>query len=104
MLRLGDGTEESHPRAQQGVDALWRHTGELFQPLEGLDVDWTGLRTEWTARITDVLTRATLTLPDGPQASGWTAGGGRQGLHTEPFGRMLAEMQHLHRSHPGATW
>ncbi len=104
MLRLGDGTEESHTRAQRGVDTLWRHTGELFQPLEGLDVDWTGLHTEWTARITDVLTRATLTVPDGPQASGWTAGSGRQGLHTESFGRMIAEMQHLHRSHPGATW
>jgi ring-1,2-phenylacetyl-CoA epoxidase subunit PaaC len=104
MLRLGDGTEESHARAQRGVDALWRFTGELFQPLEGLEADWAGLRTEWTARVTDVLTRATLTVPDGPQASGWSAGGGRQGLHTESFGRMLAEMQHLHRSHPGATW
>jgi ring-1,2-phenylacetyl-CoA epoxidase subunit PaaC len=104
MLRLGDGTEESHRRAQQGVDALWRYTGELFQPLEGLDVDWDALQSEWTARISDVLTRATLTLPEGPQSSGWTAGGGRQGLHTESFGRMLAEMQHLHRSHPGATW
>lgn len=103
-LRLGDGTDESHARAQQGADTLWRYTGELFQPLEGLEVDWAGLRTEWTARITDVLTRATLTVPDGPQQGGWTAGGGRQGLHTESFGRMLAEMQHLHRSHPGATW
>jgi ring-1,2-phenylacetyl-CoA epoxidase subunit PaaC len=103
-LRLGDGTEESHARVQRGVDTLWRHTGELFQPMEGLEVDWAGLHTEWTERITAVLTRATLTVPDGPQASGWTAGGGRQGLHTESFGRMLAEMQHLHRSHPGATW
>jgi ring-1,2-phenylacetyl-CoA epoxidase subunit PaaC len=102
--RLGDGTEESHARAQRGVDALWRFTGELFQPLEGVTVDWEALRTAWTARVTDVLTRATLTVPEGPQADGWTAGGGRQGLHTESFGRMLAEMQHLHRSHPGATW
>ena len=51
-----------------------------------------------------MLERATLTLPAGPQSGAWTAGAGRQGLHTEPFGRMLAEMQHLHRSHPGASW
>jgi ring-1,2-phenylacetyl-CoA epoxidase subunit PaaC len=104
ILRLGDGTQESHERAQRAADALWRYTGELFQPLEGVTVDWEALRTAWTARVTDVLTRATLTVPDGPQDDGWAAGGGRQGLHTESFGRLLAEMQHLHRSHPGASW
>ncbi|NXY92926.1 phenylacetate-CoA oxygenase subunit PaaC [Streptomyces sp. BR123] len=104
-LRLGDGTEESRRRMRAGLDALWRYTGELFQPVEGLDgVDWTALEDRWTAALGAVLGRAGLSLPEGPRTGAWAAGAGRQGLHTEPFGRMLAEMQHLHRSHPGATW
>lgn len=103
-LRLGDGTAESHDRMQRGLDALWRFTGELFQPIEGLEANWDALRDGWTQSVASVLERATLTVPTGPQGSAWRAGAGRQGLHTEPFGRMLAEMQHLHRSHPGATW
>ncbi|MEV6757863.1 1,2-phenylacetyl-CoA epoxidase subunit PaaC [Streptomyces sp. NPDC051214] len=111
-LRLGDGTAESHERMQRGLDALWRFTGEMFRPVEGLDgatdgstgVDWAALRTSWTASVTTVIEKATLTVPTGPQEGAWAAGAGRQGLHTESFGRMLAEMQHLHRSHPGATW
>ncbi|GGQ43206.1 phenylacetate-CoA oxygenase subunit PaaC [Streptomyces althioticus] len=104
-LRLGDGTDESHARMQRAVDALWRFTGEMFQPVEGIDgIDWPGLESAWREAVEDVLGRATLTVPDGPRSGAWKAGAGRQGLHTEPFGRMLAEMQHLHRSHPGATW
>ncbi|SCK16188.1 1,2-phenylacetyl-CoA epoxidase subunit PaaC [Streptomyces sp. WMMB 322] len=127
-LRLGDGTEESHERTQRAADSLWRFTGELFEPWghfpakrgeEGAgpvgEVDWEALRTGWTERITSVFQRATLTVPGSPQSWGspqahqgrggaWAAGAGRQGLHTESFGRMLAEMQHLHRSHPGASW
>ncbi|MFF8291580.1 1,2-phenylacetyl-CoA epoxidase subunit PaaC [Streptomyces sp. NPDC016309] len=103
-LRLGDGTAESHERMQRACTALWGFTGELFQPLEGLDVDWSELESDWLASVTAVLERATLTLPDGPRTGAWSAGAGRQGLHTESFGRMLAEMQHLHRSHPGASW
>ncbi|MFI2350574.1 1,2-phenylacetyl-CoA epoxidase subunit PaaC [Streptomyces sp. NPDC019443] len=102
--RLGDGTAESHERMQRACDALWRFTGEMFQPVEGLDVDWQALEASWLEAVTAVLERATLTVPDGPRAGGWAAGAGRQGLHTESFGRMLAEMQHLHRSHPGASW
>ncbi|GAA2708545.1 MULTISPECIES: 1,2-phenylacetyl-CoA epoxidase subunit PaaC [Streptomyces] len=103
-VRLGDGTEESHTRMQDALDGLWRYTGELFEPVEGLEVDGTELREGWTKAVADVVERATLTVPGGPQTGSWTAGGGRQGIHTEPFGRMLAEMQHLHRSHPGASW
>ncbi|WP_410537624.1 1,2-phenylacetyl-CoA epoxidase subunit PaaC [Streptomyces sp. KL2] len=103
-LRLGDGTEVSHSRMRDALDGLWRYTGELFRPVEGLDVDWAGLDGEWARRITTVLERATLAVPEGPRSSPWAAGAGRQGVHTEPFGRMLAEMQHLHRSHPGASW
>ncbi|MEI5098855.1 1,2-phenylacetyl-CoA epoxidase subunit PaaC [Streptomyces sp. PmtG] len=103
-LRLGDGTAESHERMQRALDALWRFTGELSQPVEGLDLDWRALREQWTARVTEVIEKATLTVPEGAQSGAWTAGAGREGLHTESFGRMLAEMQHLHRSHPGASW
>ncbi|MGQ7750628.1 1,2-phenylacetyl-CoA epoxidase subunit PaaC [Streptomyces sp. WC2508] len=103
-LRLGDGTDESHDRMQRGVDALWRFTGELFEPVEGLEIDWRSLRSDWLESVSAVLDRATLTLPAGPQSGAWTAGAGRQGIHTEPFGCMIAEMQHLHRSHPGASW
>ncbi|RPK62338.1 1,2-phenylacetyl-CoA epoxidase, subunit C [Streptomyces sp. ADI96-02] len=107
VLRLGDGTAESHERMQKGLDALWRFTGEMFQPVEGIDaadVDWPALEAAWLSAVADVVQRATLTLPTGPRSGAWAAGAGRQGLHTEPFGRMLAEMQHLHRSHPGASW
>ncbi|MEU7422225.1 1,2-phenylacetyl-CoA epoxidase subunit PaaC [Streptomyces sp. NPDC040750] len=103
-LRLGDGTETSRGRMQRACDRLWRFTGEMFQPVEGVDADWPLLAERWLESVRDVLGRATLTLPEGPRTGAWAAGAGRQGLHTEPFGRMLAEMQHLHRSHPGASW
>ncbi|MFD9082324.1 1,2-phenylacetyl-CoA epoxidase subunit PaaC [Streptomyces erythrochromogenes] len=104
-LRLGDGTDESHARMQAALTALWKYTGELFEPVEGLDgLDWAALEERWLASLTDVVERAGLTLPEGPRTGAWAAGSGRQGLHTESFGRMLAEMQHLHRSHPGASW
>ncbi|MGW0331592.1 1,2-phenylacetyl-CoA epoxidase subunit PaaC [Streptomyces sp. NPDC003011] len=103
-LRLGDGTDVGHERMRRACEALWRFTGEMFQPVEGLDVDGQRLQAAWFTSVQDVLHRATLTVPDGPRSGAWTAGAGRQGLHTESFGRMLAEMQHLHRSHPGASW
>jgi ring-1,2-phenylacetyl-CoA epoxidase subunit PaaC len=103
-LRLGDGTDESHERMSRACQALWRFTGEMFQPLDGVDIDRDGLRAAWLESVGGILRRATLTVPEGPQTGAWTAGAGRQGLHTESFGRMLAEMQHLHRSHPGASW
>ncbi|MFJ2609529.1 1,2-phenylacetyl-CoA epoxidase subunit PaaC [Streptomyces sp. NPDC087425] len=103
-LRLGDGTDVSHARMRAGCEALWRFTGEMFQPVDGLDVDTDALHSAWRASVGAILRRATLPVPEGPDSGAWTAGAGRQGLHTEPFGRMLAEMQHLHRSHPGASW
>ncbi|WP_404958595.1 1,2-phenylacetyl-CoA epoxidase subunit PaaC [Streptomyces sp. 147326] len=104
-LRLGDGTEESRLRMRTALDALWKYTGEMFQPVEGIDgIDWAALEERWLTALTGVLERAGLALPEGPRTGAWAAGAGRQGLHTEPFGRMLAEMQHLHRSHPGASW
>jgi ring-1,2-phenylacetyl-CoA epoxidase subunit PaaC len=97
-VRLGDGTAESHARTQRAVDALWPYTGELFDTDEEL-------AEPWRERVTATLNTATLTVPEGPPPrTAWSAGGGRHGIHTEPFGRLLAEMQHLHRSHPGAVW
>ncbi|MFB7761809.1 1,2-phenylacetyl-CoA epoxidase subunit PaaC [Streptomyces xiamenensis] len=97
-VRLGDGTAESHARTQRAVDALWPYTGELFDANEEL-------AEPWRERVTATLNTATLTPPEGPPPrTAWSAGGGRHGIHTEPFGRLLAEMQHLHRSHPGAVW
>ncbi|MGW0967577.1 1,2-phenylacetyl-CoA epoxidase subunit PaaC [Streptomyces sp. NPDC002516] len=103
-LRLGDGTAESHERMNRACQELWRFTGEMFQPLDGVDIDWAGIQAAWLDSVKATLRRATLTVPEGPRVGAWAAGAGRQGLHTESFGRMLAEMQHLHRSHPGASW
>jgi ring-1,2-phenylacetyl-CoA epoxidase subunit PaaC len=89
LIRLGDGTEESHRRAQDAVDALWPFTGEM-----------TETRAPWLRAIAPVLHRATLRQPK----DGWMQGGGRTGRHTEHLGHLLAEMQVLPRTYPGATW
>ena len=92
-LRLGDGTEESHRRMQRAVDEIWPYTYELF--------DGNDLRPGWLATVEPVLAEATLTRPaDG----GWQPRGGRVGRHTEHLSRLLAEMQVVHRAHPGAQW
>ncbi|GAA1768282.1 phenylacetate-CoA oxygenase subunit PaaC [Nocardioides hankookensis] len=99
-LRLGDGTEESHDRVQAALEGEWPHVEELFAPVEGAVVDPSTLRDATLTRIEAVIGEATLTVPQVAPA----IGGGRRGLHTEHLGHLLAEMQHLHRSHPGATW
>jgi ring-1,2-phenylacetyl-CoA epoxidase subunit PaaC len=108
VLRLGDGTEESHARMQAALDAEWPYLDELFDGTHvdptlvesGVAVDPASLRDRVLARVVPVLTEATLTVPEVAPA----VGGGRRGLHTEEMGYLLAEMQHLHRSHPGVTW
>jgi ring-1,2-phenylacetyl-CoA epoxidase subunit PaaC len=108
VIRLGDGTAESHRRAQAAVDALWPYTGELFmQPADeaelvaaGITADVSTFEGPWKSQVGDVLTRATLTVPEGA----WMQRGGRTGAHTEHLGHMLAEMQIVARSHPGAKW
>ena len=106
MIRLGDGTAESARRAQAAVDALWAYTGELFTPPDaslraaGIAVDPETLRPAYDATVASVLGQATLARPAGT----WMHKGGRQGRHTEHLGLLLAEMQHLQRTYPGATW
>lgn len=107
-LRLGDGTDESHRRMESALAALWPFTTELFESDDitrdvadtGVGPDPAQLRIEWDTYVNRVLGEATLTRPE----TSWRPTGGRSGLHTECFGYMLAEMQHLHRSHLGATW
>lgn len=111
-LRLGDGTAESHRRMQAGLDAVWPYVEELFRPSDvelrlaaaGVAVDPTGLRSEVDSVLADVLSRATLSRPDGPPVGTVGGRGGRQGVHTEAFGHLLAGMQSLARAHPGASW
>ena len=108
VVTLGDGTAESHERAQRAVDDLWRYTGELFiaddvdrdVAASGLGIDPSSLEAAWRSQIESVLTQATLTIPE-PR---YMQRGGREGRHTEHLSHMLAEMQVLPRSHPGATW
>jgi len=108
VVMLGDGTAESHERTQRALDELWRFTHELFEVdavdraliAAGIAPDVSALAPAWRARVAQVVERATLTLP----GDGFRARGGRRGLHTEHLGIMLAEMQIVARSHPGASW
>jgi ring-1,2-phenylacetyl-CoA epoxidase subunit PaaC len=108
VVRLGDGTAESHARVQASLDRFWRYTGELFDrdaidegvASEGIALDHAAIKSRWDAMVNDVLQRATLTRPaDGPMQRG-----GRVGRHTEHLGHLLATMQSVARAHPGATW
>jgi ring-1,2-phenylacetyl-CoA epoxidase subunit PaaC len=89
-VRLGDGTEESRCRVQEAVDGLWPYAHELTE----------GIRDRWLSIVEPVLEEATLTRP----ADGWRPDGGREGRHTEHLSYLLAEMQALHRAHPGVAW
>jgi ring-1,2-phenylacetyl-CoA epoxidase subunit PaaC len=108
VVRLGDGTELSHRRMQAGLERVWPYVGELFDASwiepslveRGVAVDVRDIRADWEEDVRAVLDEATLTEPDVPQRPT----GGRRGVHTEWMGYLLAEMQHLHRSHPGARW
>jgi ring-1,2-phenylacetyl-CoA epoxidase subunit PaaC len=108
VIRLGDGTAESHARMQSAIDDLWMYTGEMFEADEtdavlageGVACDPRALAAPWRATIESVLTEATLAVP----ASPFMQRGGRHGVHTEHLGHMLATMQSLQRSHPGAQW
>ncbi len=111
-LRLGDGTEESHRRMQAGLDWAWPYVEELFRAAEperrlvgpGVAVDPADTRAEFDAVLDQVLTAATLTRPGVPPVGTLGGRGGRQGVHTEYLGPLLAEMQSVAREHQGATW
>jgi ring-1,2-phenylacetyl-CoA epoxidase subunit PaaC len=108
IVRLGDGTEESHARAQEAIDLLWAFTGEMFEVDEserglidaGIAIDPASLRSSWLKTITGVVAEATLALP----ISNWMQQGGRSGRHSEHLGHLLSELQSMQRTFPGATW
>lgn len=108
VIRLGDGTEESHQRMQSAIDDLWMYTGELFEMDDvdaemlkrGIGVNLETLRQPWLRHVEPTLSQATLTVP----ATKWMQRGGKQGLHTEKLGYILTEMQFLQRAYPGAQW
>lgn len=108
IVRLGDGTEESHRRAQSAIDELWSFTGEMFAVDDGehglidagIAIDPAVLRAPWLGTISDVVREATLVLPD----NNWMQQGGRSGRHSEHLGHLLSELQSMPRTFPGATW
>jgi ring-1,2-phenylacetyl-CoA epoxidase subunit PaaC len=108
VLRLGDGTDESHRRMQAGLAEIWPYVDEMFDGDEvtaalardAIAAEPGALREPWAEYVESLLAEATLTVPQ-PSFHGR---GGRRGIHTEAMGYLLAEMQHLHRAHPGASW
>ena len=108
VVRLGDGTAESHRRMQEAIDRLWTYTGELFDS-DAVDANLIAaevacdpalLHASWRQQVADVLEEATLAMP----ADGWMQRGSHTGRHSEHLGFLLAEMQFLQRAYPGATW
>ena len=108
LIRLGDGTRDSHQRVQASLDELWRFTGEMFvsdevdvairDNLAGPDLE--AIAALWKRDVEGVIAEATLQLPEDQ----WMARGGKQGQHSEHFGFLIAEMQFLQRSYAGASW
>ncbi len=108
LVRLGDGTEESHVRAQQSLNDLWRFTGEMFaddevdrivrDEFDGPDLNV--IAGQWRQAVAAIVGAATLEMP----ADGWMASGGKSGRHTEHFGYLLADLQYMQRVYPGAAW
>ena len=108
VIRLGDGTEESHRRMQDGIDDLWMFTGELFEmddvdreiAARGIGPDLGALQAPWLDLVRATAEEATLNLPQ----PGWTQRGGKRGVHSEHLGYILADLQFLQRAYPNATW
>ena len=108
MLRLGDGTAESHARMQAAIDDLWAFTGEMFEADEsersliesGAVIDPAALHPQWLKTVSGIVNEATLVLP----SAGWMQQGGRSGRHSEHLGHLLSELQSMQRTFPGASW
>lgn len=108
IIRLGDGTDESHQRVQDALNLLWRYTAELFYEDEtdrllveaGVIPQLENLKVQWEATISEVFSMANLEIPN----HGWEQVGGRKGLHSEHLGYLLAEMQYMQRAYPGMKW
>ncbi len=111
-VQLGDGTVESARRMAAGLDTAWPYVDEVFTDDDvtrtvaeaGVGVNPSALRPDWDEFVDHTLRAAGLDRPQAPPITGLAGMSGRDGVHTEAFGFLIAEMQHLHRSHPGATW
>ena len=109
IVRLGDGTEESHKRISNSLDELWMYTNELFEQNEvdasllkdGIGVDLNSLKQGWLDLVNEIFSQAKLSIP---AAGGYQSSGGINGMHTEHLGYILAEMQFLPRAYPDAIW
>ena len=103
VIRLGDGTKESHQRMLSAIEELWRYTGELFMPAEyekEAGFDTLVLKESWMKKIAPVFEEATLPIPENV----FMQSGGKTGIHTEHLGYILTELQYLQRTYPGAEW
>ena len=103
VIRLGDGTEESHTRIRKGIDELWRYTGEMFVPAayeKETGIDLHKIKDEWMNNVKDVFSEATLTVPE----KVFMQTGGKEGKHTEHLGYILTELQYMQRAYPGCEW
>lgn len=108
VIRLGDGTDESHERIQNALNDLWKYAAEIFYEdevdaqlkEEGIIPDMSGLKEEWESYVKRIFDEATLEIPD----NNWKQEGGRKGLHTEHLGYILAELQYMQRAYPGMEW
>jgi ring-1,2-phenylacetyl-CoA epoxidase subunit PaaC len=103
VIRLGNGTEESHQRMLKAIDELWRYTGEFFQPAEyesAAGVDVASLKNSWSEKVSAVFEEATLPVP----SNVFHQLGGKEGKHTEHLGYILTELQYMQRAYPGASW
>lgn len=109
VIRLGDGTEESHERMEKALEELWPYTGEMFEPTgyeneaikNRVGVAVSDLKNDWLNKIKLVLQEATLPVS---KEDTWMHTGGKNGIHTEHLGYLLAEMQFLQRAYPGCQW
>jgi ring-1,2-phenylacetyl-CoA epoxidase subunit PaaC len=108
IIRLGDGTEESHQRVQKALNSLWRYAADLFHADElekfleetGVLPNMAEVKAKWMSNVQFVLAEATLSIPD----NGWEQHGGRIGKHTEHLGFLLAELQYMQRAYPNMEW
>lgn len=103
VIRLGDGTDESHKRMLKAIDELWRYTGELFISVDyekESEVDFTRLKEEWMNKVKEVFDEAALTFPE----KFFMQIGGKEGKHTEQLGYILTELQYMQRAYPGCEW
>lgn len=108
IIRLGDGTEESHQRMMKAIDELWRYTGELFEASgyelrvasDGIGINASILKDPWLNKVKEIFAEATLPAPE----KTFMQTGGKEGKHTEHLGYILTELQYMQRAYPGCEW